>query len=87
MGTVHSFAREATAPERLRRRFDSAFTALDRGQEGGPQSLPPILVSGGNFFEAPWEAAGRLADDALRQSTLFWLSFSRQQLRFFCLIP
>ncbi len=85
MGTVHSFQAAATSPEYLRRRFDQAFPRSEDGQ-GGFQPLPQLLVSGGIFFPS-FEAAGQIADNAIRDASLFWLSLSRQQLRFFGLIP
>ena len=85
MGTVHSLQAAAASPERLRRRFDLAFPGPDKG-DGGFQSLPEVLVSGGIFF-LPLSLAGQIADNTLRDASLFWLSFTREQLRFFCLIP
>lgn len=85
MGTVHLFRLAVASPEELRRRFDQAFPLSDEGQ-GGFWLLPEVLVSGGIFF-LPFALAGQVADNALRDASLFWLSFTRQQLRFFRLIP
>ena len=85
MGTVHLLQARADSPAQLRQRFDRAFPAPEKG-EGDFQPLPEVLVSGGIFF-LPLSLAGQIADNTLRDASLFWLSLSRQQLRFFCLIP
>lgn len=84
MGTVHLLQARAVSPEELRRRFDRAFPVS--GEETNDWSLPQVLVSGGIFFP-PLSLVGQIADNALRDASLFWLSFSRQQMRFFGLIP
>lgn len=86
MGTVHSLLRAQSSPERLRERFDHVFPDFGPVKDGRTQPLPPILVSGGIFF-FPFQAAGQVADEMLRDATLFGLSCCRQQLRFYCLIP
>lgn len=85
MGTVHSLQARAVSPERLRQRFDLAFPDAGKSRSDF-QLLPEALVSGGIFF-LPLSLVGQLADNALRDASLFWFSLSRQQLRFFCLIP
>lgn len=88
MGTVHSLQEAAAAsPERLRRRFDLALAELNPRKESGHQLSPQFSVSGDISFEAPWETAGRIADDVMRQTTLFWFSVARQQACFFGFIP
>lgn len=84
MGTVHLLQARAASPAELRQRFDRAFPAPDK--KSGFQPLPPVLVSGGIFFP-PFALAGQIADNALRDASLFWLSLTREQLRFFGLIP
>lgn len=86
MRVVHSLRTVATDPERHRQRSDFAFAELD-SKEGGLQSWPRTSVSNAAGFEAPWEMPCRLADDALRQSMLFWFSFARRQLSFYGFIP
>lgn len=85
MGTVHSFQAAAVSPERLRRRFDLALPDPGNGEDSF-QALPKVLVSGGIFF-LPFSLAGQITDRTLRDASLFWLSLTREQLRFFCLIP
>lgn len=83
MGTVHSLKEAAVHPDRLRQRFDLALPSSPPGQD---RSVPEIPVFGGIFF-FPFQATGQVADEMLRDATLFGLAYARQQLRFFCLLP
>jgi hypothetical protein len=85
MGTVHSLQAAAASPDRLRRRFDRALPAPDKA-ENGFRPFPGVLASDGIIF-LPLSLAGQIADRTLRDTSLFWLSLTRQQLRFFGLIP
>ena len=85
MGTVHSFQAAALSPERLRQRFDHAVPSSEKA-ENDSHPLPEVLVSGGIFF-LPLALAGQIADNAFRDASLFWLSCTREQLRFLCFIP
>lgn len=88
MGTVHSLPARAASPGQLRQRFDRAFP-MPAGRGDDSQEFPEawlVAVVGGVFF-LPLSFVGQLADNALREASLLWISLSRQQLCFFCPTP